>query len=90
MEYVIELLLDLLLETSMSASINTKLPKWVRYVLIILISLFFLSVIGIVFLTAFLIFKESIYAGLIIGVIGLILLISFIFKFKNLYLKRKN
>lgn len=90
MEYVIELILELLLEGGMEASTNKRLPKWLRYTLIAFISLFFIVIIGIVFLAAYLVLKDSIILGILIGIIGLIMLISFIFKFKKMYLEKKN
>ena len=46
MKFIIELILDLLLEGSIEASKSEKVPKPIRYILIVLISLFFLAVIG--------------------------------------------
>lgn len=91
MEYVIEFILELVLETGMEASKNSKLPKYIRYPLIVLISLFFIFVMGIIFYAGILVLKDNAILGIIIILLGFIMLISAIVKFYNQYLKnRKN
>ena len=88
MEYIIEFILELALESGMEASKNTKLPKYIRYPLIVLISLFFISIIGIIFFTGILLLKDKLYLGIFILTIGLFMLISAIIKFKKIYLNK--
>lgn len=90
MEFIFELILELALEGSIEASKNTKLPKPIRYFFICLIVLFFTAVIGIVFLTGILIFKDNLVAGLVIMAIGIFLLAASVMKFKKVYLKKKD
>lgn len=89
MEYVIEFILELALESGIYASKNTKLPKYIRYPLIILISLFFIFVIGVVFFTGILLLKDKLYLGIFILIIGVFMLVSVIIKFKKIYLIKK-
>ncbi len=93
MEYIFEFLLELILEGSIEVSKNRKIPKYIRYPLIVLIILFFIAVIGLVFLAGILSIKENIFVGLIFIVIGLMMLIASIIKFRKTYLiktKTKN
>lgn len=89
MEFIIELILDLLLEGSIEASKSEKVPKPVRYILIALISLFFLAVIGLIIFLGIDTLKNSKLAGIIVISMGVLLLILAIMKFKKIYLKKK-
>ncbi len=88
MEYFFEFLLELILEGSIEVSKCKKLPKWVRYPLIILIILFFLFVIGSLVLAGVLALKENLLGGIFILAVGLFLLIMSGVKFKEVYLKK--
>ncbi len=90
MEYLIEFLFELVIEGSIEASKSPKLPKWVRYPLIVIIAFFFLAVIGLVFLAGFLSLKENIFMGIFFLLLGLFLLIASIIKFRKLYLIKVN
>ncbi len=89
MEFLIELLLDLVLEGSIEISSNKKVSKFIRYPLIILIILFFSIVIFGLLLLGIMIIKDNILIGLFIIAISLFLLIASIIKFKTIYLNKK-
>ncbi len=89
MEFIIELILDLLLEGSIEASKSEKVPKPIRYILIALISLFFLAVIGLIIFIGIDTLKNSKLGGIIVILMGVLLLILAIMKFKKIYLKKK-
>lgn len=91
MEYIFEFLLDLLelvLEGGIEASKSRKVPYYIRYTLIITISLFFIAVIGIVFFVGILALKKNVFAGILVILIGLLLLIMGITKFRKTYLDK--
>ena len=90
MEYVIEAVLDLVLELGIGASKNKKVPKIIRYLLIGLIMFLFIGVIGIVLFAGVLVLLQDIIGGVIIITIGIIMLISAITKFKKIYIKKKH
>ena len=46
MEFLLELIFELLFEGSMEAAKSRKVPRWIRYPLIVLLSLFILGVLG--------------------------------------------
>ena len=89
MEFIIELILDLLLEGSIEASKSEKVPKPVRYILITLISLFFLAVIGLIIFIGIDTLKNSKLGGIIVISMGVLFLILAIIKFKKIYIKKK-
>lgn len=88
MEILFEFILELILEGSIETSKNEKIPKWIRYFLILIISLFFIGVIGLVFLAGFLVFKENAFVGIFLIGIGLFMLIASIIKFRKVYLRK--
>lgn len=89
MEYIFEAILDLLLEGGIEVSKNRKISKWIRYPIIAIITLFFLSVIGLIFLAGILIFKTNKFASIFLILIGVFMLIMSIIKFRKLYLIKK-
>lgn len=90
MEYLFEFILELLLEGSIEVSKNRKIPKYIRYPLIIMVVLFFLAVIGLIFLVGILSWKENIFLGMFFILIGLFMFIMSIIQFRKTYLKKVN
>lgn len=91
MDFIIELVLELLFDGMMEASKSNKVPKFIRYPLIIIIVLFFLLIIGFIFIASILAIKESIVAGLLLITIDLFLLVGSIAKVrKEYFIKKKN
>lgn len=89
MEFLMELLLEIIIEGSFGISTDKKIPKWIRYLFIIFLIAFFLFIIGGLLLLGFFIAKENIYAGLFIIFVSVILLIGCILKFRQVYGKRR-
>lgn len=86
MEFIFEFILELVLEGGIEASKNSKIPKFVRYPLIVVISLFFIAVIGIIFLAGILSLRENILLGILLISLGLFMLIMSVIKFRMTYL----
>lgn len=89
MEFIIELILELLLEGGLEISSNKKISKWIRYPLIIFITIIFLSVILLILYLGLSLLNDWFLAGMVFLVIGIIMFISAIIKFKKLYLEKK-
>lgn len=90
MEFIIEFIIDFLFESSIEVSKDKKVPKYIRYPLIAIISLFFIVIIGLIFYTGIIVLKESIIAGIILILIGLYMFIAGIIKFRKVYLSKIN
>lgn len=90
MEILFEFILELVLEGSIEVSKNKKIPKYIRYPLILILFIFFLFVIGLIFLVGFLILKENILLGSCFIFIGIIFFLCCVVKFYKIYLKRKD
>lgn len=89
-DFIFEFILELLIEGSFSVISNKRINKGIRYLIFIMISSFFLLIIGIVMLVAFQIIRESVLAFLVLFVIALVMIIGVVKKFKSLYHKIRN
>ena len=90
MEFLIEFLVELILEGSIEISEDERMPKLIRYIcLTIAISVFSAVIIGLFVLGVY-IGKENIYAGIFCILIAFILLISGVVKFEKKYIQRRN
>ena len=89
MEFIFELIAELILEGSIEISSNKKISKWIRYPLIFLIVLFFLTVIGLILFLGICLFNKNILGSLFIIAIGIIFLILSIVKFRKIYIKKE-
>ena len=90
MEYVIEAILDLVLELGIEASKSKKVPRILRYLLMGLIIFLFMAVISLVLFMGVLVLLKDIIGGIIIIILGIIMLVSAIIKFKRIYIEKKN
>lgn len=91
MEILFEFLVELLLEGTIDLSKNKKIPKLIRYPLIIVIILLFLGVIFITIFTGVLAYQKiNKLAGILLIIIGTLLLVGSILKFKKTYLIQKD
>ena len=86
MEYIFEFIFELVLEGSIEVSKSRNIPKYIRYPLIVIISLFFIAIIGLIFLVGILSIKENMLLGIFLILIGLFLFIMSIIKFRKTYL----
>ena len=88
MEFVIEALIDLIMEGSLEISSNRNFPKWLRYPLIALIILIFSIVIIGLFVLGVAIIDESLWAGIFFIVVSIVFLICSILKFNKIYFSK--
>lgn len=86
MEFLMECLLELILEGTISASKNKKVPKPIRYLAILVIFLFFVLVISLIILSGVLFLKLSIIGGITLIILGVFIGIMSIIKFYEIYL----
>ena len=87
MDFILEILFDLALESGAEVANNKKIKKWIRYPLVFLISLFILSVIFTLFIVGiiFILDKETTMkiAGILFIIFDIFLIISIIKKLKK-------
>lgn len=89
MDFIFEFIVELLFEGSMEISTNKKIRKWIRYPILAIIILFFVSVIFGILIVGISLFKENVLAALFMIFIGLAMLIGSIVKFREIYIKEK-
>lgn len=90
MDDILEFILELILEGTIELSTHKKLARWIKYPLIFIISILFLTVIFLIFWLGISIYKESIALSIAFIILSIALLIGGINKFKNLYLEKKD
>ena len=89
MDYIIELVIELLLEGSIEISSNKRVSRWIRYPLIVFIVTIFIGIILLMFYLGFSLLNKNVLVAILILIISLFMLISVIIKFKKLYLEKK-
>lgn len=90
MDILFELIIDLLISSSIEGSKSSKIPKPIRYLLLGFVILFFVAVIGLIIFVGVDILKTNLIGGLIIIAFGILMLILSILKFKKIYLEKNN
>lgn len=90
MDFIFELIVELLVEGSFEVSSNKKLSKWIRYPILFLLILFFATIIlGVLFL-GFILLPNNILAAICMILLGLFMLIGSIVKFRKKFLTKKD
>ena len=90
MEFLCELVFDLIFEGGMEVTFNRKISKWVRYPIL---GIFILLFLGIIFLILFLgvtVLSTTIIGGVFIILLGLFFLGASIYKFRQFCIYEKN
>ena len=89
MDILFEIIIDLFFEGSLEICSNKKISKWIRYPLLIILTLSIIILILGLLILGISLFKENIIISLILIVCSILLIIGSIIKFKNLYNERK-
>lgn len=87
-EIIMEIVIELVFEGSFETAKSSRIPKYIRYPLIGIIILFIIAVIGLIFFAGILSLKENIFAGIILILVGLLLLIMSAVKLRKAYLTK--
>ncbi len=90
MDFLFELLFELIAEGTFALSKSIKVPKYIRYPLIGIIVLFCIAVIGIVLITGLISLEQNLLLGFLFIALAIFMLVMGIVKFKKTYLKRMN
>jgi hypothetical protein len=89
MEFIFEVIVGLILDGSIEISKSSKVPNYIRYPLIAVISVFWVAVIGLIFLVGVLSLRINIGLGLLLILLGLSTAVISIVKFRKIYLSHK-
>lgn len=90
MDLLVEFVFDLVFELSEEAVKSKRLSKWIRYPLLVLISLLYIFVILIILLVGITMLKEMALAGILFIIFDIAMIYLTVKKFKNEYLNRKS
>ena len=84
-----DFVLELLLEGGIEASKDRRIPKPIRYVLIVLIALFFVAMFGLLIWMGILACRRTLLGGGIIILSGLFLLVWSAIHVRRVYVQRR-
>lgn len=90
MEFIFELLFELVLDGTIELSKSVKVPLPIRIILTILIALFYLAFIGLILLIGISTYKDNQIGGIIIILIDILIMIICVKAFVKIYLKRQD
>lgn len=91
MEFLLEILLELILEGTFEISKNNKVSKFIRYPFVVFIILLFLGVTLLIIFTGILAYQKiNKLCGILFIILGIFFLIASIVKFKKIYLIKKS
>lgn len=85
MDFIIELIFEVIVDGCIEAGGNKKISRWIRYPLIAFVCLFFGAIITLIFVIAFSLIKENLPGAVAMGLLGLFLLVGTILKFRKIY-----
>jgi hypothetical protein len=74
MEFIVEIIFECILEGMMQICYSQRIPKVIRYFFMVLIALFFASVIGMIAFLGIFLWNENILLGIFLIAIALFLL----------------
>ena len=65
MDLLIEFIFEFVFEIGSSASKNKKIPKPIRYLIILILAIFFVTIISVFYFVAFLLYKKHLLASIL-------------------------
>ena len=90
-EFLISELLALVLEESIDSTLSKrKLPKVIRYFILLFILLFYIFVIGLIIFVGIKSLKDNLIGGFLIILFGILIVILAIIRFRKEYISKKN
>ncbi len=91
MEFIFEILSELILTGTFEMSKNKKVPKMIRYLLIFIIMLLYLGVTLLIFYTGVLAYQKiNVICGVILIILGAVFMTATLVQFKRTYFAKKN
>jgi len=90
MDFIFELVFELIFEGGLEVTSNKKISRWIRYSILAIFILIFIAIISLIFFFGISSLKNSIIGGIFIIGIGLFMLGACIYKFRQFYLREKS
>ncbi len=90
MEILLECLFELAIEGTMELGTNIKVPKVIRYPVLVLILLFFAGVIVGMFVLGVVLWKDDLFFGILMMILGMFFLVGTIVSAYRFYQQKKS
>lgn len=84
MDFILELIGELILEGVMEVGTNKKINKWIRYPILALIIFLFGCVIFGIVLLGVITFKQNIFMGIMVISLGLFMMLGIVIKVRKI------
>ena len=80
MDFLLEILFELVAEGTVELSKSSRVPKYIRYPLFAVIVLFYIAVIGLVFGVGILSLRQNVLLGILFIALGVFMLVMIVLK----------
>ncbi len=80
MDFLLEILFELVAEGTVELSKSSRVPKYIRYPLFAVIVLFYIAVIGLVFGVGILSLRQNVLLGILFIALGVFMLVMSVLK----------
>lgn len=85
MDDLLEFIFEVIFEIGEEVSSDKKISKWIRYPIMILMGIFYIGVIGLLFVVGLSALKENLLFGLFLIGLALFFAIGLFVKFRKMY-----
>lgn len=89
MEFIFEVVFELILEGGIAIGTNKKYSKWIRYPLLLLAGTIYVGMIALFALAGFFVMKDGLWRAIILWVFTLAFIIATILAFRKEYKRYK-
>ena len=90
MDDLLEFVFEVIFEIGEEVSNDKKISKWIRYPIMVLMGIFYIGVIGLLFVVGLSALKENLLFGLFLIGLALFFAIGLFVKFRKIYKLKKN
>lgn len=89
MDFIIDVIIDLILEEGVNASKSNRLPKGIRYFLFALVLILYICIIGLITIIGISLLEDNkLVEGILTLIFALCILVLCILRFKAVYTKK--
>ena len=85
MDFIFDFILDLILDDGIKASKSKKISKPLRYIILSIVLLVYISIIGLITILGINTMKDNLLEGILILMFGIFILLVCILRFKAVY-----
>ena len=90
MEFILEAILELILEGGITVGKNKKHSRWIRYPLLLLAGIVYIGIIALMIFIGFLVLREGLWRAIVMWAFALAFIIATVWSFRKEYKKKKS